>query len=254
MSSRKGDEVSWMVQQRKMKYDNHNRDEEVTCPPPQQQRPLTLMTALRGCKEETKVSVVYYVSRDGNLEQPHFMEVTLSSPSDGLYLRDVIARMNFLRGRGLAEMYSWSSKRNYKSGYVWQDLSEDDLIHPCNEGQEYVLKGSELHRPNQSRSIRSQGTSTQTDEKRFRKRGSSFGEEPGKVVEGCSPPRPRSSSSNEEGAAVKVGYDHRKINRGSNEGERGSGRMKAASSALIHLVSCGPKGVGVVDSIGNLHV
>lgn len=33
-----------------------------------------------------KVSVVYYLSRNGQLEHPHFMEVPLSS-SDGLFLR-----------------------------------------------------------------------------------------------------------------------------------------------------------------------
>lgn len=33
--------------------------------------------------------------------------------------------------------------RAYKSGYVWQDLTEDDPIHPCN-GHEYILKGSQL--------------------------------------------------------------------------------------------------------------
>ena len=33
-----------------------------------------------------KVPVVYYLSRNGQLEHPHFMEVPLSSP-DGLYLR-----------------------------------------------------------------------------------------------------------------------------------------------------------------------
>lgn len=33
-----------------------------------------------------KVPVVYYLSRNGQLEQPHFMEVPLSS-SEGLYLR-----------------------------------------------------------------------------------------------------------------------------------------------------------------------
>lgn len=35
---------------------------------------------------ERKVAVVYYLSRNGQLEQPHFMEVPLSSPG-GLYLR-----------------------------------------------------------------------------------------------------------------------------------------------------------------------
>lgn len=34
-------------------------------------------------------------------------------------------------------------RRSYKTGFVWHDLSEDDLIHPAS-GSEYVLKGSEL--------------------------------------------------------------------------------------------------------------
>ncbi|XP_030512586.2 protein SOSEKI 5-like [Rhodamnia argentea] len=93
-------------------------------------------------KMESKVPVVYYLSRNGHLEHPHFMEVRLSSPG-GLFLRDVTNRLNCLRGQGMANMYSWSSKRTYRSGYVWQDLTEDDLIHPCN-GREYILKGSEL--------------------------------------------------------------------------------------------------------------
>lgn len=33
--------------------------------------------------------------------------------------------------------------RSYKNGFVWHDLSEDDLIFPV-QGNEYVLKGSEL--------------------------------------------------------------------------------------------------------------
>lgn len=36
--------------------------------------------------EKKKVAVVYYLSRNGHLEHPHFMEVALSS-SDGLYLK-----------------------------------------------------------------------------------------------------------------------------------------------------------------------
>ncbi|KAM1157819.1 hypothetical protein ACFX15_027864 [Malus domestica] len=57
-----------------------------------------------------KVPVVYYLSMNGQLEHPHFMEVHLSSPR-GLFLRDVINRLNLLRGKGMALMYSWSSKR-----------------------------------------------------------------------------------------------------------------------------------------------
>ncbi|KAI3732832.1 hypothetical protein L1987_64041 [Smallanthus sonchifolius] len=56
---------------------------------------------------------------------------------------DVIDRLNSLRGKGMAASYSWSSKRSYKNGYVWHDLAENDLIYPA-QGQEYVLKGSEL--------------------------------------------------------------------------------------------------------------
>ncbi|XP_042503477.1 protein SOSEKI 3-like [Macadamia integrifolia] len=94
-------------------------------------------------KQQTrKVPVVYYPCRNRHLEHPHFIEVPLSS-SVGLYLRDVIDRLNVLRGRGMASMYSWSCKRSYKNGFVWHDLCEDDLILPTN-GNEYVLKGSEL--------------------------------------------------------------------------------------------------------------
>ncbi|KAL5982127.1 hypothetical protein ACLOJK_016196 [Asimina triloba] len=43
----------------------------------------------------------------------------------------------------MPSLFSWSCKRNYKSGYVWNDLSENDVIYPA-EGAEYVLKGSEI--------------------------------------------------------------------------------------------------------------
>ncbi|KAB1226789.1 Protein UPSTREAM OF FLC [Morella rubra] len=93
-------------------------------------------------QQNRRVSVVYYLCRNRQLEHPHFMEVPLSS-LDGLYLRDVIDRLDVLRGRGMASMYSWSCKRSYKNGYVWHDLCEDDLILPAH-ANEYVLKGSEL--------------------------------------------------------------------------------------------------------------
>ncbi|XP_044504801.1 protein SOSEKI 3-like [Mangifera indica] len=88
-----------------------------------------------------KVAVVYYLCRNRQLEHPHIIEVPLSP--DGLYLRDVIYRLNGLRGRGMASMYSWSCKRSYRNGFVWHDLCEDDLILPVHRN-EYVLKGSEL--------------------------------------------------------------------------------------------------------------
>lgn len=97
-----------------------------------------------------QVGVVYYLChRDGHLDHPHFLEMELPLSSDshrapGLYLRDFTARLNALRGNGMPAMYSWSSKRSYKNGYVWQDLTEDDLIHPAHGNDEYVLKGSPL--------------------------------------------------------------------------------------------------------------
>ncbi|KAL5697756.1 Protein SOSEKI 3 [Ranunculus cassubicifolius] len=57
-----------------------------------------------------RVPVVYCLCRNHHLEHPHFIEVPLSSP-EGLYLRDVIRRLNALRGRGMLGMYSWSCKR-----------------------------------------------------------------------------------------------------------------------------------------------
>ncbi|CAO2197008.1 unnamed protein product [Urochloa humidicola] len=93
-----------------------------------------------------RAAVVYYLSRNGHLEHPHFMEVAFSCP-DGLYLRDVIDRLDALRGKGMARMYSWASKRSYRNGFVWHDLADDDYIHPV-VGREYVLKGTErLHPP-----------------------------------------------------------------------------------------------------------
>ncbi|XP_062196782.1 protein SOSEKI 3-like isoform X2 [Phragmites australis] len=90
-----------------------------------------------------RVAVVYYLCRNRHLEHPHFIEVPLASPEEGLYLRDVINRLNVLRGKGMAAMYSWSCKRSYKNGFVWHDLSDEDLVLPA-QGNEYILKGSEL--------------------------------------------------------------------------------------------------------------
>ncbi|CAN6471287.1 unnamed protein product [Victoria cruziana] len=99
-------------------------------------------TEPRAPRQDRRVPVVYYLCRNGQLEHPHFMEVPISC-GEGLYLRDVTSRLNFLRGKGIASMYSWSSKRSYKNGFVWHDLSENDFIYPIN-GHEYVLKGSEI--------------------------------------------------------------------------------------------------------------
>ncbi|VAH79535.1 unnamed protein product [Triticum turgidum subsp. durum] len=89
-----------------------------------------------------RAAVVYHLCRSHHLEHPHFMEVTLASPQ-GLYLRDVIGRLDALRGKGMVAKYSWSCKRSYKTGFVWHDLSVDDLL-LLTQGTEYVLKGSEF--------------------------------------------------------------------------------------------------------------
>ncbi|CAM8961215.1 unnamed protein product [Rhodiola kirilowii] len=114
---------------------------------------------------QKKAAVVYYLTKNGQLQQPHFMEVPLSSPR-GLFLKDVITQLHIKRGEGMASMYSWSCKRSYGSGFVWQDLSDNEFIYPTN-GYEYVLKGSELHRPCDGPSILNQtsenGSSTSSD-------------------------------------------------------------------------------------------
>lgn len=92
-----------------------------------------------------KVQVVYYLCRNGLLEHPHYMEVTHLAHQP-LRLKDVMDRLTVLRGKGMPSLYSWSCKRSYKNGYVWNDLGENDVIYPS-EGAEYVLKGSELIQP-----------------------------------------------------------------------------------------------------------
>lgn len=99
-----------------------------------------------------KVAVVYYLCHlDGHLDHPHFLEIELplssshrAAAAGGLYLRDFTARLDALRGSGMPAMYAWSAKRSYRNGYVWQDLAEDDLVHPAHGADEYVLKGSPL--------------------------------------------------------------------------------------------------------------
>ncbi|ESQ40960.1 hypothetical protein EUTSA_v10013690mg [Eutrema salsugineum] len=86
-----------------------------------------------------RVQVVYYLTRNGHLEHPHFIEV-ISPVNQPLRLRDVMNRLTVLRGNGMPSLYAWSCKRN---GFVWNDLAENDVIYPS-DCAEYVLKGSEI--------------------------------------------------------------------------------------------------------------
>ncbi|CAH1424183.1 unnamed protein product [Lactuca virosa] len=43
----------------------------------------------------------------------------------------------------MVALYSWSSKRSYKNGFVWHDLPKNGFIYPAHN-QMYILKGSEL--------------------------------------------------------------------------------------------------------------
>nr|DAD25920.1 TPA_asm: hypothetical protein HUJ06_027388 [Nelumbo nucifera] len=208
-------------------------------------------------KTERKVPVVYYLSRNGHLEHPHFMEVPLSS-SEGLYLRDVINRLNVLRGKGMPSMYSWSSKRSYKNGFVWHDLSENDFIYPAHDLHEYKVYKTESTGECAGKAA---DASTQTDDKRRRRR--IIREE---EVQEKAPPieeeqyedqstelsreeiSPPPSSSSPETLESLIKADGHLISRsGGVEGAdirdqtaniSSSGRMKA-SAVLMQLISCG---------------
>ncbi|KAE8646416.1 uncharacterized protein LOC101207468 isoform X2 [Cucumis sativus] len=94
--------------------------------------------------EIRKVHIIYFLSRMGHVEQPHLIRVHhLAGGSAGVYLRDVKRWLGELRGKEMAEAFSWSYKRKYKTGYVWQDLVDDDLITPISDN-EYVLQGSQI--------------------------------------------------------------------------------------------------------------
>ncbi|XP_010453039.1 PREDICTED: protein UPSTREAM OF FLC-like [Camelina sativa] len=89
-----------------------------------------------------RVQVVYYLTRNGHLEHPHFIEV-ISPVNQPLRLRDVMNRLTVLRGKCMTSQYAWSCKRSYKNGFVWNDLAANDVIYPS-DCAEYVLKGSEI--------------------------------------------------------------------------------------------------------------
>ncbi|XP_027343026.1 protein UPSTREAM OF FLC [Abrus precatorius] len=103
--------------------------------------------------EVRRLHIVYFLSHiGGHADHPHLIRV-LHLARNGVYLRDVKRWLGELRGRDLPEAFAWSYKRRYKTGYVWQDLLDDDLITPISDN-EYVLKGSQIHpTPYETRSL-----------------------------------------------------------------------------------------------------
>ncbi|XP_058225153.1 protein SOSEKI 1 isoform X2 [Rhododendron vialii] len=95
-----------------------------------------------GSGEMRKIHIIYFLSRKGRTEHPHLIKVHHLS-RNGVRLRDVKRWLSELRGKDMPESFAWSYKRRYKTGYLWQDLLDEDLITPISDN-EYVLKGSEI--------------------------------------------------------------------------------------------------------------
>ncbi|XP_059311988.1 protein SOSEKI 1 [Lycium ferocissimum] len=95
-----------------------------------------------GGTEVRRLHIIYFLSRKGRIEHPHLIRVHHFS-RNGIRLRDVKRWLGELRGKDMPESFAWSYKRKYKTGYVWQDLLDEDLITPISDN-EYVLKGSQV--------------------------------------------------------------------------------------------------------------
>ncbi|KAM3357801.1 protein SOSEKI 1 [Capsicum galapagoense] len=96
----------------------------------------------QGGGEVRRLHIIYFLCRKGRIEHPHLIRVHHFS-RNGIRLKDVKRWLGELRGKDMPESFAWSYKRKYKSGYVWQDLLDEDLITPISDN-EYVLKGSEI--------------------------------------------------------------------------------------------------------------
>uniref|UniRef100_A0A0E0JPH0 SOSEKI DIX-like domain-containing protein n=1 Tax=Oryza punctata TaxID=4537 RepID=A0A0E0JPH0_ORYPU len=101
-----------------------------------------------GGGEVRRINVVYFLSRGGRTDHPHLFRV--NHHRAGVRLRDVKSWLSELRGQDMADNFSWSYKRKYKAGYIWQDLMmDDDLITPISDN-EYVIKGCDVRRATES--------------------------------------------------------------------------------------------------------
>ncbi|PKU76706.1 hypothetical protein MA16_Dca001311 [Dendrobium catenatum] len=89
-----------------------------------------------------RLHIVYFLSRKGKIEQPHLIKVHHLN-NNGVQLKDFKRWLSKLRGKEMPESFAWSYKSKYKIGYIWQGLTDDDLIIPTSYC-EYMLKGSLL--------------------------------------------------------------------------------------------------------------
>ncbi|KAL8155253.1 hypothetical protein AgCh_000576 [Apium graveolens] len=96
----------------------------------------------QGVGQVRRLHIIYFISRKGRIQHPHLIRVHHLS-RNGVRLRDIKRWLSELRGKDMPESYAWSYKRRYKTGFVWQDLLDEDLITPIADN-EYVLKGSEI--------------------------------------------------------------------------------------------------------------
>ncbi|KAI6675812.1 hypothetical protein NL676_036608 [Syzygium grande] len=101
------------------------------------------MEAITG--EVRRIKVLYFLRHGrgtgARVEQPHLFCAHHSSSND-LLLKDIKRWLADLRGSHLTEAFSWSYKRRYKTGYIWQEVVDDDLVMPTSRN-EYVLQGCE---------------------------------------------------------------------------------------------------------------
>ncbi|XP_039140826.1 uncharacterized protein LOC120278007 isoform X2 [Dioscorea cayenensis subsp. rotundata] len=106
-----------------------------------------------------RLNIIYFLSRDSHIEHPHLIRVH-HFYRNAIHLFDVKKWLAELRGREMPGSYSWSYKRRYKSGYVWQDLLKDeDIITPVSNN-EYVLKGSLIQKDVQKTPLQLISTTT----------------------------------------------------------------------------------------------
>ncbi|XP_010068979.1 protein UPSTREAM OF FLC [Eucalyptus grandis] len=83
--------------------------------------------------EVRRIKVLYFhrhgCGTGGGVEQPHLFCAYHGSSNDLLF-KDIKRWLADLRGSHLTWAFSWSYKRRYKMGYIWQDVLDDDLLMP----------------------------------------------------------------------------------------------------------------------------